>query len=64
MSGINLEKSLEKLKKCYLGKINGVHTLGKSRITDLEFKVAMYRVNLAFANKEITVKEFYKKIKR
>lgn len=60
MSAINLEKSLEKVKKCYIGK----DSLGKTIIDpkelgdDLAFRVALHRVNLAIKNNEITEMDF------
>jgi len=64
MSAINLEKSINTLKKCYIGKVQGIHTLERTKVGDLEFDFAMFRVNLAFKNKEITEKEFYKKLRK
>ncbi len=64
MSGINLEKSFVTLKKCYIGKVMGVHTIDKSLVGELSFSFAMFRVNLAIQNKEITLKEFYKRIRK
>jgi len=64
MSAINLEKSIGTLKKCYVGKIKGEYTLDSSKIDNLSFKFAMFRVNLAFKNKELTEKEFFKKLRK
>jgi hypothetical protein len=64
MSGINLEKSIATLKKCYIGKVKGEHTLDASKIDDLSFKFAMFRLSLAFTNKELTEKEFFKKLRK
>lgn len=63
MSGISLEKSVETLKKCYVGKVMGVHTIDKSLVSDLSFSCAMFRVSLAIQNKEMTEKQLYKRIK-
>jgi len=64
MSAINLEKSINTLKKCYTGKVMGQHVIDASKVDYLPFKFAMFRVNLALKNKEITEKEFYKKLKK
>lgn len=57
MSAINLEVSIGRLRSCYAGKIGGVHTLDRSKVGDLEFDCAMFRVNLALKNKELTEKK-------
>ena len=62
MNAISLKKSLERLKKCYVGKVNGVDTLDRSKLGDLEFSFAMFRVNLALESEEMTKEEFYEKL--
>ncbi len=64
MNGIDLEKSIEKLKSCYIGKVKGTHTLDKSKVSNLEFDFAMYRINLGLKNKELTKKQFTKRMKK
>lgn len=64
MSAINLEKSIGTLKKCYIGKVMGVHTLESTKVDELSFKFAMFRVNLALKNKEMTEKQFYKQLRK
>lgn len=63
MSAINLDKSIETLKKCYVGKDEaGIHQLDKTKVDDLAFRFAYFRVNLALKEGEITEKEFLKKL--
>jgi len=63
MSAIRLDISLERLKKCYVGKDeNGVHILDQSKINELSFKFAFFRVNLALNNGELTEEEFFKEL--
>lgn len=63
MSGINLEKSIETLKKCYVGKDEvGMHVLDKTKVDELSFKFAYFRINLALKEGEIKEEEFLKKL--
>ena len=59
MSGINLEKSIETLKKCITGiDEDGKYTLDRKKVDSLSFDFAFFRVNLALKNGEIT-EEFF-----
>lgn len=55
MSAVNLEKSLESIKKCYVGKDDeGKYILDKSKIDELTWIFATHRIYQALQNKEIT----------
>ena len=60
MSAISLSVSMERLKQCYAGKdVDGNHLLIKDKLKDsLSFHFAMFRVNLAIENNEITIERF------
>lgn len=64
MSAVNLEKSMLKLRKCYVGRENKTHKLfakvilDKSKIDELEWIFAITRVTQAIQNKEITEQHF------
>jgi len=59
MSAVRLDISIQRLRKCYVGKDeNGVHTLDKSKINELSFKFALFRVNLAIEKGELTEESF------
>lgn len=63
MSGISLDKSVEKLVKTYIGKCkDGIHQLDRSKMDTLEFDIALFRLGEAFKNKEITEEEFINKM--
>lgn len=63
MSAVNLDKSLETLKKSYIGKNKeGVHQLDKSKVDELSFIFAMNRVMQAVQSGELTEKEMMKRI--
>jgi len=62
MNAVNLEKSIETLNKTYVGEVEGVHQLDKSKVNELAFLVAMHRVSQAVKNKEITEEDFIKKV--
>ena len=55
MSAVNLEKSLQSLKRCYVGKSDeGQYVLDKSKIDELTWMFATHRIYQALNNKEIT----------
>lgn len=64
MSAINLEKSLERIKQCYIGKNeDNMFVINSKKLNDdLAFKIAMFRINLALENNEITKEDFTNKI--
>ena len=64
MSAINLEKSIQTMKKCYVGKIKGQHTVDRSKVDALSYKFAAFRINLAIKNKEMTEKELLKQLRK
>ena len=66
MSAINLDKSIESLKKCYKGthEISKEIVLDKSLIDDLEFSFAISRVKMAIDSEEISINEFNRRMKK
>lgn len=60
MSAINLEKSIARIKKCYVGKDeDGKHVIDSSKMKDdLAFSFALTRISMAIKNKEITEEDF------
>lgn len=64
MEAINLDKAIENLKKCYIGKKSGTYTLDKSKIGSLFFDIAAMRVSKAVKSGEITEKALLKRIRK
>ena len=66
MSSINLEKSMERVKKYYIGKDSeGKHVIdGTNPKDELMFNFAMFRVSLAIENKELTQDELIKYLEK
>lgn len=62
MSAVDLSKTIENLKKCYVGKKDGVHQLDRSKMNDLFFDIALNRVNSAIKSGQITEEEFLNKV--
>lgn len=65
MSAINLEKSIQTLKKCYIGKIDGIYHLDRAKLKDnLAFDFALTRVAMAIENEELSRVEFMEKLEQ
>jgi hypothetical protein len=63
MTAVNLEKSIERIKKCYTGKNKeGKHVIDKSKVDELAFLFAFNRISQAIINKEITEEEFIERL--
>ena len=59
MVRIDLEKSIETLKKCIVGiDEDGKYTLDREKVNSLRFDFAFFRVNLALKNGEMTEESF------
>jgi len=63
MSAVRLDISMERLKKCYIGKDDdGKHVLDKSKVDELSFLFALTRVKLAIENGEMTEDGFIEEL--
>lgn len=59
MTAVCLDKSVELLKKSY---VKSKKALDKSKVNSLSFDVALFRVQKAIEDNEMTKEDFHKKL--
>lgn len=59
---VNLDKTIDSLRKCYVGLEEDKHVLDKSKIDELTWIFASHRVFNAIKYGELTEKEFIKRL--
>lgn len=62
MEDKRLERAIEKLKECYVGVKDGIHTLDKSKIDGLSFMCSIHYVDEAIKCGIIDSEQFTKLI--